>query len=138
MKMRPSKSKIFLWNFIPITHSIIYHYQKAKKGSFAAQKSLRVLKLMWIFIDRVVWRYHSDSVRFRFFSDRILSRVLSDRVLFESSVIVFFRVRSNKFFSWAISALFPPCRYSFIKLRCYYFFLSKTSFVLHSLYSQKQ
>ena len=51
------------------------------------QKSLRVLKLLWIFIDRVVYRFHSDSVLFRFFIDRILFRVLSDRVLFESSVI---------------------------------------------------
>ena len=48
---------------------------------------MRVLKLLWIFIDRVVCKCHSDNALFRFFIDRILFRVLSDRVLLESSVI---------------------------------------------------
>ena len=51
-----------------------------------AHKSLRVLKLLWIFIDRVVYRCYSDNVLFRFFIDRIFFRVLNDRVLYESSV----------------------------------------------------
>ena len=38
MKTRPSKTQILIWKFIPITHSIIYHYQKAKK-SFLWRKS---------------------------------------------------------------------------------------------------
>ena len=87
MKTRPSKTKIFLWNFIPITYSIINHWQKAKKGKFASQKSSRVLKLLWIFIDRVLYRCHSNNVLFRSFIDRILFRVVNDRVLFESSMI---------------------------------------------------
>ena len=32
MKTKPTKTKIFLWKFIVIIHSIIYHYQKAKKS----------------------------------------------------------------------------------------------------------
>ena len=77
---------IFPWKFIPITHSIIYHYQKAKKSWFATQKSLTALKLLRIFIN-VVFRFHSDRVLFRFLIDRILSRIHSDRVLFKSLVI---------------------------------------------------
>ena len=51
-----------------------------------AQKSLRVLKLLWILSDRVVYKCHSDSVLFRFFIDQILFGVLSDKVLFAFSV----------------------------------------------------
>ena len=61
MKMKPSKTKIFLWKFNPIIHSVIYHYQQAKKSKFAAQKSLRVLKLLSIFIDSFVFRFHSNK-----------------------------------------------------------------------------
>ena len=32
MKTRPSKTKILIWKFVPITHSIIYHRQKAKNS----------------------------------------------------------------------------------------------------------
>ena len=38
MKTRSSKTKIFLWKFIPISHPIIYQYQKAK-NSFLRCKS---------------------------------------------------------------------------------------------------
>ena len=61
MKTKPSKTKIFLWKFIHIINSIIYYYQKAKKSSFEEQKSLRVLKLLRIFIDGVVFRFHIDK-----------------------------------------------------------------------------
>ena len=54
--------------------------RKSQKECFAVQKSLRVLKLLRVLIDRAC---------FRFFSYRVLLRVLSDRVLFESSVIGF-------------------------------------------------
>ena len=42
---------------------------------------------LWILIDSVVFRFHSDRTPFRFFIDRILFRFLSDRVFSESSVI---------------------------------------------------
>ena len=62
---------------------------------------MRVLKLLWIFIDRVVCKCHSDNALFRFFIDRILFRVLSDRVLFEYSVIQSFSgFAVIIFFSW--------------------------------------
>ena len=70
MKTRPSKTKIFIWNFIPITLSFIYHPQKAKKSLFATQKSLRVLNLLRFFIDRAVFRIHSDKVLFMFFIEK--------------------------------------------------------------------
>ena len=55
--------------------------------TFVVQKSLKVLKLLRIFIDSIVFSFHSDRTLFRFFIDRILFRVLSDRVFSESSVI---------------------------------------------------
>ena len=101
------------------------------------QKSLRVLKLLWIFIDRVVFRCHSDSVLFRFFIDMILFRVLSDRVLFESSVIESSSGSAVMNSSLGSSVLFfRHVAIFFIRL-CYYFIKSRC-FVLHSLYSQKQ
>ena len=42
-----------------------------------------------LYIDRVVFRFHSNRVFFRFFIDRIIFRVLSGRVFFKSSVIDF-------------------------------------------------
>ena len=38
VKRRPSKAKVLIWKFFPITHSIIYYNQKAKK-SFLRHKS---------------------------------------------------------------------------------------------------
>ena len=62
LKSRPSKNKIFIWRFILITYSIIYHYQKAKKGFFVVQKSLSIEKHLSVFIDRLAFRFHSDRV----------------------------------------------------------------------------
>ena len=87
MKKIPSKSKILIWKFIPITHSIIYHHQKNRKSVFPVQKLMRVLKLVRVLSDKVFFRLLSDKTFLRFLSDRVLSRVLSDRVLFDSSVI---------------------------------------------------
>ena len=78
---------IFKWLVPWKRGSIICHYQKAKKSPFVAQKLLKVLKLLKIFTDSVVFRFHSDRALFRFFIDRILFRVLSDWVFSESSVI---------------------------------------------------
>ena len=87
IKTRSSKIKIFILKFIPITHSIIYHCQKAKRNFFCSAKVIEGPQAPECFIDRVVFRFHSDSVLFRFLIDRILFRVLSDRVFFESAVI---------------------------------------------------
>ena len=87
MKRKPSETKVYIWKFNPITHSIIYHYQKSKKSSFALQKSLRFLKFLRVFIDRVVLTFHSDRILFRFLFDSIFFRALSDRGFFESLVI---------------------------------------------------
>ena len=69
MKTNNPKAKIFIWKFISIFHCTIYHYQKAKK---------KVLKLLRVLIDRVL---------FRFLSDKAILKVLINMVLFESSVI---------------------------------------------------
>ena len=58
-----------------------------KPKIFVVQNTLKVLKLLRIFIDSVVFSFHSDSTFYRFFIDRILFRVLSNRVFSESSVI---------------------------------------------------
>ena len=103
--------------FLPITHSIIYHYQIEKKnflqcksyqGSWSSRGSLRVL-----------FSFHSNKFLFRCFSDRVLLSVLSDRdtiltvlnygPLWVPSDRLFFKVLSNRFLSLAIIALFPAC-----------------------------
>ena len=42
--------KRFIRIFIPLTYPIIYHYQKEKKSFFAVQKSLKLLKLLIVFL----------------------------------------------------------------------------------------
>ena len=129
MKTRPSNIKIFLWNFISITHWIICHYQKAKKGQFGAQKSLRVQKLLWILIEIIVYRCYKARVLFRFFLDRILFRVFSDRVVFEFSVIESSSGSAVRDYSLDSSML------SFIFYQsCYYFFLSNTDVLFYIHY----
>ena len=102
MKTWPSKTKILIWKFIPITHSIIYHHQKTKKCFFAAQKSFRVL---------------SDKVLFRFHSDGVLFMVLSNRILFESSVIHSSLESPVLFFRHVAIFLLKPAATVFIKNR---------------------
>ena len=46
---------------------------------------MRVLKLLRIVIDGVVFMFHSDRILCRFLIDRILLRIHSDRVFFKSS-----------------------------------------------------
>ena len=69
LKMRPSKGKILIWKFFPATHSIMYYNKKSQKEFFAAQKVLRVVKLLRILSDRAICRALSGSVLFRFLSD---------------------------------------------------------------------
>ena len=133
MKTRPSKIKNFLWNFIPITYVIINHYQKGQKSSFI----IGVLKFLWIFIDRVVYRCRNDNVLFRFFIDRILLRVLSDRVLFESPVIELSSGSAvlGSFYGSLTNALFPSCCYFYIKICT--ILLSKTDILFYIHYILK-
>ena len=74
------KTRYFKIKFSNKNSSPSYHIPlpKSQKEFLAAQKSLRILKLLRILINRVL---------FKFFSDRVLFRVLSDRLLFESSVM---------------------------------------------------
>ena len=116
-------------------HSIICHYQKAKKGQFGAQKSLRVQKLLWILIEIIVYRCYKARVLFRFFLDRILFRVFSDRVVFEFSVIESSSGSAVRDYSLDSSML------SFIFYQsCYYFFLSNTDvlFYIHYILENNQ
>ena len=127
MKTNPSKTKSFIWMFIPITHSILYHYRKEE--FFAKQKSLRVLKFL-----RVLFRFHSDRVLLMDFSGRVLLIVLSDGVLFESLVIGSSSL-TNRFFSWVISALFPA--YRFFYQNVLLLFDLKQMFCLHYIFKHK-
>ena len=126
MDIRPSKTKVFIWKFITITHSIIYHNRKAKKSFFAAQKSLRVLKLLRIFIDRLFLRFHSyigSSLAFSLIGFSLGSSVIG------SSLIPQWKgfLRDPQFF-WLINALFPPCRYFFYQIVL--FFIKNRYFIL--------
>ena len=104
------------------------------------QKSLRVLKLLRILIDRVLfsvfrdsalYTFLSDCVFFRFLIDRVLSMVLSDigsfLVLSDTVVFEFSVISCSKRFSVIDSSLGYESSFSgmpvlFIK-RCYHFFL---------------
>ena len=103
MKTRLSKTKIFIWKFIPITHSIIYHYQKYKKSSL----------LPWIYWGSFLIGFVLGFIVIRsslgFSGIRFSPQWYCP--LWVLSYKLFFRVLSNRFFSWVISALFPACRY---------------------------
>ena len=81
MKTRLSKSKNPIWKFIFTTHLIIHHHQKCQREFFALRKSLRVMKLLRIASDRVLFRILDNRVSFRFLSDRLFFKILSDRLL---------------------------------------------------------
>ena len=77
-------------------YSIIYHHQKVK-NIVSNTKSLRVLKVLRVLSDKILFRIVSDRVLFRVLRDRVLFRVLSGRVLFKAlSDGVLFRVLSNR------------------------------------------
>ena len=87
MKTKPSKTKIFIWKFMLIIHSIIYHYQKAKNsnlrrkshgGSWSSWESPLIASSLVFTVIRVL---------FRFLIERILFKVPSDRIFFETSEI---------------------------------------------------
>ena len=111
----------------------MYHYQKAKKSFFLAQKLLKILKLLRIFIYSFIFRFHSDRALFRFFIDRILFRVLSDRVFSESLVIG----------SSSGSAVLLGHQYSFSAMSLIFFYSVLLFFLIRNmfyftLYSQNE
>ena len=109
MKTNNPKAKIFIWKFISIFHCTIYHYQKAKK---------KVLKLLRVLIDRVLFGFHSDRILFRFLSDKAILKVLINMVLFESSVIDSSSGGlSSRFFSLGSSVLFFRYAATFLSKR---------------------
>ena len=87
IKTRPSKTKSFIWKFVP--HHPLHHIPllKYQKELFVAQKSLRLVKLLRVLNDKILFKFHSDRILFVFSSERVLLRVLSDRVIIEFSVI---------------------------------------------------
>ena len=138
LKSRPSKNKIFIWRFILTTHSIIYHYQKAKKiFFFVVQKSLSIEKHLRVFINRVAFRFHSDRVLFRFLIDRIFFRTFCDRAIFESSVLGSSSVSALLDSSVGSSALFFHHAAIFLSNRAATFFHQKQMFCF-TLYSQRE
>ena len=104
-----------------------------KPKIFVAQKSLKVLKLLRIFIDSVVFRFHSDRTFFRFFVDRILFRVLNDRVFSESSIIGS-SSRSTVFLGHQCS--FSAMWLFFLSNRAA-IFLSKTDVLFYIIFSKR-
>ena len=69
IKTRLSKTKVPMWKSFPITHSVIYHHQKAKRV-FAMQNILRVLDHPNNSNDRTLFMVFSDGVLFRTLSDK--------------------------------------------------------------------
>ena len=118
------------FSFENLSPSTTLSYTITKKPKiFVAQKSLKVLKLLRIFIDSVVFRFHSDRTFYRFFIDRTLFRVLSNRVFSNSSVM-----RSS-----SGSAVLLGHQWSFSTMSLFFvlsnraatFFIKNRCFVLH-------
>ena len=132
MKTRPSKTKIFIWKFIPIT-TLSFTITKKPK-IFKAQKSLKVLKLLRIFIDSIVFRFHRNRIFFWFFIDMIFFRVLSDRVFSESSVI---GSSSGSTALLGYQCCFSAMSLFFLSNRAATFFIKNRCFVLHYILKTK-
>ena len=118
--------------FIPITESIIYHYQKAKrvfcnakaiKGLEAPEGSPRVL----------FFRFYSESVIFRFL-DRVFSSVVIDRIFFESSVIASSSVASVIDSSLGPSVLFFGHATTFYQNVLLLFFIKSRCSILYHIF----
>ena len=122
---RPKFSYENLSLSLTLSYNII---KKSTKTVFVVQKSLKVLKFLRIFIDRVVFRFHSDRTLFRFFIDRILVRVLSDRVFCDSSVI---ETSSGSAFLLGHQCSFSAMSLSFYQIVLLLFFIKNRCSVLH-------
>ena len=115
MKTKPSKTKIFLWKYIPTIHSIIYTITKKPKwvnlrrkshwGSWSSWGSLLIVLSLGFTVIRVLFRFLIDSVLFR---------VLSDRVFFESS-----EIGSSSLESTVIDSSLHRCSFSAMSLFFY-------------------
>ena len=117
----------------------LYHIRilKSNKDRLATQMSLRVLKLLRVFIDKVLSRCHNDRVLFRFLSDRVLLRVLSSKVLFNSSMIGSSSNSSVMDSFLGLSVLFfRHAAIIFIKT-CYYFLLLKADVLFYIIFSKR-
>ena len=135
MKTKPSKTKIFLWKFIP---SSILSYTITKKpkrvnlrrkghwGSWSSWRSPLIALSLGFTVIRVL---------FRFLIEKILFRVLSDRVFFESSEIesssLGCKVRDFSLHQFSFSAMSL-----FFTKWCNYFSLSKTDVLFCICYAQ--
>ena len=137
MKTKPSKTKIFLWKYIPTIHSIIYTITKKPKwvnlrrkshwGSWSSWGSLLIALSLGFTVIRVLFRFLIDSVLFR---------VLSDRVFFESS-----EIGSSSLESTVIDSSLYRCFFRhvaiFLSNRVTTFFIKNRCFVLHFFNSLK-
>ena len=106
MKTRPSKTKILTPKLIPITHSIKYHQQKAKKELFAAQKSSMVLTLLRALRDRLSFKVLSDRHFFSVLIDRLFFRDLGDRFFFFRYATIFYQKNVLLLFLFKTDVLF--------------------------------
>ena len=77
----------FFYESLSPSPNLWYTITKKPKKKFAAEKSLRVLKLLTVLSDSILFRFLINLVFFRYLRDTVLLMVFSDRVLFESSVI---------------------------------------------------
>ena len=126
------------------SRTLSYAITKKSKKFFEAQKWFRVLKLLRLLSDRVLFRVLSDSalfrllsncIFFRFLSDRVLFMVLSDRFFFDSSVIGFLKDYSVIDSSFGLSVFFFRYMSSFIK-RCHHFFIKNIRSSLHYIFKK--
>ena len=119
-------------------HHLLYHMLKPKSQEkiLVAPRSLRVLKILLFFSDRVPFRAHSDSVLFIFLGDWVFFRFLSDRVLFKSSVIGSSKGYSVIDSSIGLSVLFFQYAGTFLSKGTTTFFIKNRCSVLHYIFKK--
>ena len=132
MKTRPSKTKILspsptLSYTITRKSERVNLRHKSHWGSWSSCGS----SLIELFIGITVIVF---SLGFSLIGFSLGSSVIGSSL--SPPLIVLFRVRNNRFFSWVINALFPPCRYFFYQI-VLLFFLSKTDVLFYIHYILK-
>ena len=101
-----------------------------------AQKSLRVLNLLRVLSDSVLFRFLSDWALFKFLSDRVLFMVLSDRALFQSSVVCSSEGSSVIDSSLGLLVLLFRCVGTFLSKSATTFFI-KTDVLFYIIFSKR-
>ena len=132
MKTKLSKTKIFLWKFIPSSTLSYTTTKKPKKVNLQRKSHWGSWSSSGFPMIALSLSFAVIRVPFRFLIERFLFRVVSGRVFFEFS-----EIESSSLRYAVIDSSLHQCSFSAISLffikSCYYFFIKNICFVLHLL-----